>query len=312
MKQLAAAAVAIVLLPVVFIGAAIGAADNAARSTLSQAWSGVTSLAADIPSTFLDLYHAAADEYSISWEVLAGVGKIECDHGRGAACDTPNSAGAVGPMQFLPATFAAYAHAAGDQQPSILDPRDAIYAAAAMLAADGVDRDPAAAVFAYNHAHWYVAEVIAWAVAYGWAPTNPALLGTAVLHHPNLDLRPEAGADVTAGRVDARVLAVLLMLATTHRLASVGPFITGHSELVAGTDRVSNHAGGRAVDLPWIDGAPVSTANPAALAVATEIAGLAPPVRPDELGGPWPLNAVEMRTFTAGHDDHIHYGYDTP
>src|SRR5437870_1819155 len=118
-------------------------------------------------------------------------------------------------MQFLPATFAEYAAAAGDPQPSILDPRDAIFAAAAMLAADGVDRDPAGAVFAYNHADWYVAEVVAWAVAYGWAPDDPAVLASAVAHNPNLDLRPEAAGDVAGSRVDPRVLAVLLTLATT-------------------------------------------------------------------------------------------------
>lgn len=310
MKQLAAAACAVVVLPSVLIGAAVGAVGRSVSDTAGGPWSGVASTVSDIPAVFLDLYQAAAAERAIPWQVLAGIGKIECDHGRAAACDTPNPAGAVGPMQFLPATFTAYAAASGDPHPSILDPRHAIHAAAAMLVAHGVHRDPSTAVFAYNHSKAYVAQAIAWAVAYGWAPADAGTLGTAVLGHPNIDLRPHSAGDVSAQRVDRRVLAVLLVLATRHRLGSVGPFVSGHSEFVAGTDRPSNHASGRAVDLPWIDGAPVSPANAAALVVAEEIAGLAAVLRPDELGSPWPLDIAGVESFTAGHHDHIHYGFD--
>ena len=59
-------------------------------------------------------------------------------------------------MQFLPSTFAEYAWAAGTPDPNILDPHDAIFAAAAMLAKNGVSRDVRGAVFSYNHADWYV------------------------------------------------------------------------------------------------------------------------------------------------------------
>jgi len=241
--------------------------------------------------------------------VPAAVGKVECDHGRHPACATPNAAGAVGPMQFLPSTFAAYAPASGNPSPSILDPRDAIFAAAAKLAADGVATDPAAAIYAYNHSAAYVAQVAAWAVAYGWV-APPAVIAQAALDHPALSFLPEAAGDVRAGAVDARVLAVLLVLATSHRLYEVGPFATGHSTYVAGTDRVSNHVSGRAVDLALVDGVPVSAANAGARAVVEQLMALSPGLRPDEVGGPWPLGVAGVRTFTAGHSGHVHYGYD--
>jgi hypothetical protein len=123
----------------------------------------------DIPADYLLLYEqAAATCPGLDWAVLAGIGKVESDHGRSqlpGVHSGANSAGAQGPMQFLPATFAAYAHpvpAGGANPPSPYDPIDAIYAAARMLCANGArdNRDVRAAIFAYNHVDWYVAEVL--------------------------------------------------------------------------------------------------------------------------------------------------------
>ena len=74
-------------------------------------------------------------------------------------------------MQFLPATFGEFAVDADPAQPvSPYDPADAIYTAARMLCADGArGGSPAGinqAIFAYNHAGWYVAEVLSWAARY--------------------------------------------------------------------------------------------------------------------------------------------------
>lgn len=89
--------------------------------------------------------------------------------------------------------------ASGVADPSPYDPRDASFAAAAKLANDGVDQDPAAAIYSYNDAVWYVALVTAWATAYGYFPS--ASLGpVAVLNHPNLRLRAKAAADVRSAR----------------------------------------------------------------------------------------------------------------
>lgn len=306
MRWVAVGAAGVVLLPVLAIGAGVGGLDEAPAG---GAWGGRPEALGDIPPGFLALYGEAAARFGIPVQVLAGVGKVECDHGRNPACTSPNSAGAVGPMQFLPATFSAYAGASGNPNPSILDPRDAIFAAAAKLAADGVVANPVAAIYSYNHAHWYVATVVAWAVAYGWSPPG-GVLPHAVRHHPNLALRPQAGADVEAGRVDARVLAVLLVLATHHQLGSIGPFVTGHGYFVSGTDRPSNHVFGRAVDVFVVDGAAVNPGNDAARSVAEEVLALPAGLRPTEVGLPWvELEGLPGAFADEDHQDHLHLGY---
>jgi hypothetical protein len=265
----------------------------------------------DVPATTLEIYRLAEERTGVPWQVLAGVGKVECDHNRNPACGTPNVAGAVGPMQFLPGTFQRWAHASGSAAPSILDERDAVFAAAAKLAADGINSEPRRALHAYNHSDRYVATVEAWAVGYGWEP-DAEVLAWAVTHHPNISLRPAGRVELDRGDVDPRVSRLLLIMATRHRLGSVGPIRSGHRELVAGTDRRSNHSAGRAVDIPTVDGKPVSVDNNAArdaLDLALKNAGL-PENQPSEVGAPWDVDVLYGRSFTAGHADHLHFGWD--
>ncbi|HET6770669.1 MAG TPA: hypothetical protein VFH75_03400 [Actinomycetota bacterium] len=135
-------------------------------------------------------------------------------------------------------------------------------------------------------------------------------LAAMILTHPRISLRPEASEDVAADRVDSRVLQVLLYLAEEHRLGPVGPLITGHSYTVRGTNRPSNHAFGRAVDIAVIDGDSVSFFNPAARDVMEMVLQLPPPLLPDELGGPFSLQHPTVRMLTSDHDDHVHVGWD--
>ena len=79
----------------------------------------------------------AAARFGLDWPVLAAIGRVETNHGRNANGCAPNSAGARGPMQFLPATFAHAAKLAGIAKPDICDPADAIPAAAAYLVSNG-------------------------------------------------------------------------------------------------------------------------------------------------------------------------------
>jgi len=121
-----------------------------------------------VPSRYLALYRAAASTCrGLPWTVLAAIGTVET--GNGANTST-SSKGAMGPMQFLPSTFAAYAvDGDGDGVANIQDPADAIYSAARYLCAWGAGlggQSLYAAIFAYNHADWYVREVIRLAVAY--------------------------------------------------------------------------------------------------------------------------------------------------
>ncbi|MGH2812628.1 MAG: hypothetical protein ACRDI1_07955, partial [Actinomycetota bacterium] len=83
-------------------------------------------------------------------------------------------------------------------------------------------------------------------------------LVSAVLGHQSIRLLPGARRDLESGLVDARILRLLLILAERHELSAVGPLVSGHSYYVKGTDHISNHVFGRAVDILAVDGAPVN------------------------------------------------------
>lgn len=300
MKKIAVALVGLMLIPVL-----VGGAAGGSGSSLSVDPSALE----DIPEDYARLYVEAAAHFGFEWELLAAVGKVECDHGRGD-CYRPNGAGAMGPMQFMPDTWQAYRTSSGLPPYDVYDKQDAIFAAAAKLWADGIKRDPRRAYYSYNHSWQYVDEVASWAIRYGWFSTDSRSLELAVLTHPNIELRQEARADVEAGLVDVRVVAALLALAAEHRLSAVGPFVTGHAIYVKGTTRVSNHAVGRAVDIPIIDGTAVSLANEAARDAALLLLKLPGELRPDELGAPWDLPSASVDTFAdEDHAGHLHAGW---
>ena len=129
-----------------------------------------TSVPTGRPTTYLQLYQESAARYcpELSWTVLAAIGEVESGNGANVG---PSSAGALGPMQFLPSTWQQWGiDGFGDTGvPDIMNPFDAVPSAAAMLCADGADRGAAglqAAIFSYNHADWYVNEVLAIAREY--------------------------------------------------------------------------------------------------------------------------------------------------
>ena len=119
-------------------------------------------------ASYLDLYKQAATKCpGLSWTVLAAIGQVESDHGRNAG---RSSAGAYGPMQFMPATWKAYGvDGDGDGKADIMNPFDAIPGAAKYLCANGAGRGGKQlynAVWHYNHADWYVQKVLNLAKAY--------------------------------------------------------------------------------------------------------------------------------------------------
>jgi hypothetical protein len=143
-------------------------------------------------------------------------------------------------------------------------------------------------------------------------PCQAGELEAMVLSHPRIHLGSLAVGDVAEGRVDPRVLQVLLWLAERHDLGSVGPLISGHSYFVAGTTTPSHHAFGRAVDISVIDGQAVSIYNAAARDAMEMVLSPRPPLPPDELGGPWLLShPSSVAVFTRDHGDHLHIGWDT-
>jgi cell wall-associated NlpC family hydrolase len=128
------------------------------------------------PPFLIPIYKAAQRRYHVQWQVLAAVNSIETNYGRDVSV---SSAGAEGWMQFMPATWAQWGVDANhDGKKDPYNPRDAIFAAARYLRANGAPRDLRKAIFAYNHAGWYVDDVMRRAQAI----TAQALLNQAAVH----------------------------------------------------------------------------------------------------------------------------------
>lgn len=115
----------------------------------------------------------------LSPTILLAIGEVETTWGTSSLPGVhsgANYAGAEGPMQFEPATFAQYATSVPNQPPNVYDPQDALFAAAKMLCADGAPANVSQAIFAYNHASWYVKEVLADAQKLGATTTTAATI----------------------------------------------------------------------------------------------------------------------------------------
>jgi murein DD-endopeptidase MepM/ murein hydrolase activator NlpD len=110
------------------------------------------------------LWERAGAQYGIPWTVLAAINRIESNFGQNMG---PSSAGAIGWMQFMPDTWLRWGtDGNGDGVSDPWNAEDAVYAAARYLAAAGGQTDIPRAVFAYNHAQWYVDEVLQVAQAF--------------------------------------------------------------------------------------------------------------------------------------------------
>jgi hypothetical protein len=124
------------------------------------------------PTTYVQLFQESAAMYcpGLPWTVLAAIGQIESGDGANTG---PSTAGALGPMQFLPSTWARWGTTAFGEtgRPNIMDPFDAVPSAARYLCAAGgaTAAGLSKAIFAYDHANWYVAEVLALAKSYARA-----------------------------------------------------------------------------------------------------------------------------------------------
>ena len=180
MKGLVAAGLAVGL-AVALVGTAILASAASLLGVGDGAPAASSAVIAQLPTAMLTLYQqAAATCPGLPWTILAAIGTVESDNGQS---DLPgvhsgaNSAGAEGPMQFEPATFAEYDEPVppgGADPPSPYDPTDAVYAAARLLCANGArgGADIVGAVYAYNHSPAYVAQVLA--LAQSLAAPSPA------------------------------------------------------------------------------------------------------------------------------------------
>lgn len=313
---------------------------------------------AEIPPAFRALYQAAADQRcpGLSWSVLAAIGRVESNHGRlggaglgldgivrppiiGPALD--GSAGmarvldtdggsldgdpafdrAIGPMQFLPSTWAKHGvDASGDGQADAHNAADAIHSAAGYLCTNG-GGDPgrlAEAILAYNRSSEYLHRVLA--VASRYAATGDSIIASSdtlvamVLSNPRLTIYEAGRRDVAEGRIDARVL-LFLQLASERWTLAVSSLQSGHSKCVGGGDYqgcdISHHWYGRAVDINVVNGQAVSSANGPAMNLTLWAFDLSPGLRPVEAGHPWAgLPSLAGSFSDEAHQDHVHLGWD--
>ncbi len=173
-------------------GRGVGGAPTLDNPTFSLAMPGAAPIGVPnffidkfrIPPFLLPLYQAAGIEYGVRWEVLAAINEIETDYGRNL---NVSSAGALGWMQFMPDTWEKYGVDANkDNLKDPYNPADAIFAAARYLKAAGAEQDVRKAIFAYNHADWYVDSVLMRARLIGGLPSNfvGSLTGLTQGHFP--------------------------------------------------------------------------------------------------------------------------------
>jgi cell wall-associated NlpC family hydrolase len=186
MGRLVVVAVGLCLVGTVALGGCVAALVGASPAASPAGPTGEAGPA--VPPSWEVLEEAAAASCpGLPWPVLAAIGRVESDSGRSAApgvASGANPAGAEGPMQFEPATFARYGvqGPGGAVPPSPYDPVDAVYSAANLLCADGAGNPTslAAAVFDYNHSLQYVATVLVLAQALAAAPGLAAVAASAL------------------------------------------------------------------------------------------------------------------------------------
>jgi hypothetical protein len=173
---------------VLMLGVAIISALGGDISSCGASAAPTTTAKTTIPPELMALYISAEQRYGVPWSVLAAINSIESGFGHNLG---PSSAGALGPMQFMPATWRRYGvDGNGDGRKNIMDAEDAIPAAARYLKASGAPRDLHKAVFAYNHAQWYVDKVLA--LASTFAEGGNLLVGSACADSPTGDASAQA------------------------------------------------------------------------------------------------------------------------
>jgi hypothetical protein len=178
MKHAVVVTTAILLTPLVLM--VTGAALFVAAVSSMQGGEPTGAAITDIPSELLPIYReAASTTCNLPWAVLAAIGKTESDHGRSTLPGVhsgANHAGAMGPMQFMPATWQAMGvDGDHDDVKDVYDPVDAIWGAANYLCHQGAG-DPArlrAAILHYSGGDpHYVDVCLALAASYAMAGTE--------------------------------------------------------------------------------------------------------------------------------------------
>jgi cell wall-associated NlpC family hydrolase len=147
-------------------------------------------------------------------------------------------------------------------------------------------------------------------------PTTGKEAGRAALANHRLHFDDVGVADLKAGRIDPRIIAVLTRISKDHVL-EISCMRSDHPKFVASGRSISNHWHGRGVDIAKVDGKPVSDSNAAARRVAHQLARLDHRYRPNEVGTPWeefdlnksPDTGIPGFFNDPAHENHIHVGF---
>ena len=255
----------------------------------------------DIPAEYLAAYESSAARYELGddgWTYLAAIGKLESDHGRSTAPGVhagQNTHGCcAGPMQIHNGfgsgggTWGAFKQDGdGDGREDIYNPADAIATAAHYLRASGAPGDWRLAIFAYNHADWYVEQVVEQAAAYRAASsssvTPPVASGAWLVAVPGTD----------GERCDARIVPDVLALLDAFGLRLTACF-GGAPHAIDG-----EHPLGLASDLVPADGDWSRTM------AAARALGWSPDCAASGCAGRGPLRVVLYNGYP-GHGDPAH------
>lgn len=287
---------------------------------------------ADIPPTYYALYVQAADDYDTDWAVLAGIGKVETNHGRSKLPGVRSGVNAYGccsgPMQFAVSEAAGCRVCVGDTwgaygvdgnrdgTRNVYDPHDAIPAAANYTKANGAPGDWKRALRRYNDSHQYYLDVMHWADTYrAGLEVSAAITGATaqqLASNPNIEWQRSCQkTDILTGQIDSVLMNALATIAATHRIV-VTSLKCDHSRYTA-SGNLSNHGRGRAADIGKVDtalcyGSPLDACGRLASSFSRRRDQLTPTESiycfdPDPTeGGRWSWAAAD-------HCDHWHLGY---
>jgi hypothetical protein len=286
----------------------------------------------DIPPLYYALYVQAGDDYETDWAVLAGIGKVETNHGRSRLPGVQSGVNAygccAGPMQFAVSAAAGCRVCVGDTwgaygvdgnedgRRNVYDPRDAIPAAASYTRANGAPDDWQRALRRYNNSTAYYHDVMRWADIYRTSvEVSAAITGATaqqLVTNPNIQYaNPCQKTDILNGQIDPILMNALATIAATHRIV-VTSLKCDHSRYTT-SGNLSNHGMGRAADIGKIDtvlcyGSPLDACGRLASSFSRRRDRLSP-TESIYCFDPDPADGRRWSWAAADHCDHWHLGY---